>query len=95
MVLSSSADAAGAATTPGSYTPMLYIGSLSYAGTSGSIAADGVYTYTWDPSGSSLVGVGTAGGGTGGVLALTNTHGDVIGQFTGSGASNWCAMTPR
>ena len=44
-------------------------------------------TYTWDPSGTSLAGIGTAGGGTGGVLALTDTHGDVVGQFTGSGTS--------
>ena len=60
---------------------------FSYAGTSGTIASDGVSTYTWDPSGTSLAGIGTAGGGAGGVLALTDTHGDVIGQFTGSGTS--------
>ena len=60
---------------------------LSYDGTSATIASDGVNSYTWDPSGSSLVGIGTPGGGTTGVLALTNTHGDVIGQFTGSGTS--------
>ena len=60
---------------------------FSYAGTSGTIASDGVSTYTWDPSGTSLAGIGAAGGGAGGVLALTDTHGDVIGQFTGSGTS--------
>lgn len=60
---------------------------FSYDGTSGTIASDGVNTYTWDPSGSSLVGVGTPGGSTTGALALTNAHGDVIGQFTASGTS--------
>jgi RHS repeat-associated protein len=61
--------------------------SFSYAGASGSVASDGVNTYTWDPSGSSLAGIGAPGGGTGGVLALTNIHGDVIGQFSASGTS--------
>jgi hypothetical protein len=32
-----------------------------------------------------LAGVGAPGGGTGGVLALTDSHGDVLGQFTAGG----------
>jgi RHS repeat-associated protein len=32
-----------------------------------------------------LAGVGAPGGGTGGVLALTDAHGDVLGQFTAGG----------
>jgi RHS repeat-associated protein len=59
---------------------------FSYAGKSGTIASDGASTYTWDPSGSVLAGVGAAGGGSG-VLALTSAHGDVLGQFTGSGTA--------
>ncbi len=59
---------------------------FSYAGSTGTIASDGVSTYTWDPSGSMLAGVGAAGGGSG-VLALTNAHGDVLGQFAASGTA--------
>ena len=58
---------------------------FSYAGATGAIASDGASAYTWDPSGSALVGVGVPGGGTSGVLALANAHGDVLGQFTASG----------
>ena len=32
-----------------------------------------------------LAGVGAPGGGTGGALALTDAHGDVLGQFTAAG----------
>jgi RHS repeat-associated protein len=60
---------------------------FSYAGATGTIASDGTSAYTWDPSGSSLVGTGSPGGGTGGVLALANAHGDVLGQFTAAGTA--------
>ncbi len=42
------------------------------------MASDGTSTYTWDPSGITLVGVGAAGGGSG-VLALNDQHTDVVG----------------
>jgi len=58
---------------------------FSYVGKTGTIASDGVSGYSWDPSGSVLAGVGAPGGGTGGVLALTDMHGDVLGQFTAAG----------
>jgi uncharacterized protein RhaS with RHS repeats len=57
---------------------------FSYAGKSGTVASDGASAYTWDPSGSVLAAVGTPGGGTSGVLALADAHGDVLGQFTAS-----------
>ncbi|HEV3380095.1 MAG TPA: LamG-like jellyroll fold domain-containing protein [Trebonia sp.] len=60
---------------------------FSYVGSTGTIASDGVNTYTWDPSGTSLVGIGVSGDQTAGVLAYTDTHDDVIGQFTASGSS--------
>src|SRR5262249_19292696 len=45
-------------------------------------------TYTWDPGGTSLVGIGVAGGPqSAGVLALTDAHADVVGNFTAGGAS--------
>ncbi len=59
---------------------------FSYAGPTGTIASDGASTYTWDPSGSVLAGVGAAGGGSG-VPALTSAHGDVLGQFSASGTA--------
>jgi RHS repeat-associated protein len=60
---------------------------FSYQGASQAMASDGVYDYTWDPSGTSLVGIEGAGSGSGGSgeLALANQHGDVVGQFTASG----------
>ena len=55
---------------------------FSYAGSTGTIASDGTSTYTWDPSGSVLAGTGVAGGtASQGVLALGNSHGDLVGQF--------------
>jgi hypothetical protein len=52
------------------------------------VASDGVSDYTWDPSGSSLVGTGPAGGSSGsGALVLTDQHGDVTGDFTASAGS--------
>ncbi len=60
---------------------------FSYAGSTGTVASDGTSGYAWDPSGSSLVGTGAVGGGPGGVLALTDAHGDQVGQFTASGTS--------
>jgi YD repeat-containing protein len=58
---------------------------FSYAGKTGTVASDGTSAYAWDPSGRVLAGVGAPGGGTGGVLALTDAHGDVLGQFTAGG----------
>jgi RHS repeat-associated protein len=58
---------------------------FSYVGSTGTIASDGTNTYAWNPSGSSLVGTNVPGGSTSsGVQVLTDTHGDVIGQFTAS-----------
>src|SRR5262249_53899222 len=47
--------------------------------------ADGGNTYTYSPSGT-LVGIGAAGGG-GGVLAYTDQHRDVVGDFAPNGTS--------
>ena len=61
---------------------------FSYRGSSGTLASDGTSTYTWDPSGTVLTGIGVAGGGPSqGVLALTDQHGDVLGNFTASASS--------
>ncbi|HUN34614.1 MAG TPA: LamG-like jellyroll fold domain-containing protein [Trebonia sp.] len=60
---------------------------LSYSGASGTLASDGTSTYSWTPDGS-LVGIGTAGGTTAsGVLAMTDQHTDVVGDFTPDGTS--------
>jgi len=62
---------------------------FSYQGASQAMASDGAYDYTWDPSGTSLIGIEGAASGSGGsgVLALANQHGDVVGQFTATGTS--------
>ncbi|MGH3292642.1 MAG: hypothetical protein ACRDP7_12620 [Trebonia sp.] len=52
---------------------------FSYVGSTGTVAFDGTSGYSWDPSGGVLAGIGTPGGGTGGVIALTDAHGDVRG----------------
>ena len=57
---------------------------LSYAGISDDITADGTSTYTWTPGGT-LTGIGTTGAPGDGVLALTDQHTDVVGDFTASG----------
>jgi RHS repeat-associated protein len=57
-----------------------------YVGATGAIASDSGSTYTWDPSGTTLAGVGAAAGGSG-VLAFTDSHGDVLGQFTAGGTA--------
>jgi RHS repeat-associated protein len=64
---------------------------FQYSGSDNTIAGDGNYTYTYDPGGS-LIGInaGTAPGA--GVLALTDTHDDVIGNFT-SGATTLAGST--
>jgi YD repeat-containing protein len=59
---------------------------FSYVGSTGTIASDGTSTYTWDPSGSTLIATGSPGGGSG-VLALANAHGDVPGQYTAAGTT--------
>lgn len=58
---------------------------LTYAGTSDDISSDGTSTYTWTPGGT-LTGIGVAYGTPGdGVLAMTDLHTDVVGDFTASG----------
>jgi RHS repeat-associated protein len=60
---------------------------LSYVGTSGLVSSDGTSTYTWDPSGN-LTGIGQVGAGTStAVLAYTDAHTDVVGNFTATGSS--------
>jgi large repetitive protein len=56
-------------------------------GSTGTVASDGSSAYAWDPSGSVLAGSGAPGGGTGGALALTDAHGNQVGQFAAAGAS--------
>ncbi len=58
---------------------------LSYEGTSGQLASDGAYDYTWTPDGT-LTGT-AAGGSGGGVLDFTDRHTDLTGQFTPGGAT--------
>jgi RHS repeat-associated protein len=61
--------------------------SLSYAGVSRQIAADGAWNYSYDPYGG-LAGIGPAGGTTAqGVLAYTDLHTDLVGTFAPSGAA--------
>jgi RHS repeat-associated protein len=61
---------------------------FSYVGSTQSMASDGTDGYAWDPSGSSLVGTNVTGGSaSSGVQVLTDTHGDVIGQFGPSSTS--------
>jgi RHS repeat-associated protein len=60
---------------------------FSYVGSTGTMASDGASAYAWDPSGSVLAGSGAPGGGTGGALALTDAHGNQVGQFTAAGTS--------
>ena len=63
------------------------VASMSYAGNSDRIAADGSSTYSYDPGGS-LTGIGQPGGGTSaGVLAYTDAHTDLVGNFTATGSS--------
>ncbi|HEV2370630.1 MAG TPA: LamG-like jellyroll fold domain-containing protein [Streptosporangiaceae bacterium] len=60
---------------------------FSYQGSSNLIASDSQSDYTYDPSGT-LVAAGQASGGSGtGVLALTDAHTDVVGEFSPSGAA--------
>ena len=66
---------------------------LSYSGTGNTLASDGANTYTWDPSGG-LIGVGAAGQGqSAGVLAFTDQHTDVAGDFTASAAALTASVT--
>jgi len=64
---------------------------LAYSGAGNTVASDGLNTYSRDPGGT-LVGVGTAnpGGGTvagSGLLAFTDQHSDVVGQFSATGTA--------
>ena len=60
---------------------------FTYVGSTETLASDGLSTYTWDPTGGTLVGAGTVGGGTGGVQTMTDLHTNLIGQFTPAGTS--------
>lgn len=64
-----------------------YSRTFQYSGAGNTIASDGSYTYTYDPSGS-LTGINQAGATSTstGVLAVTDSHNDVVGTFT-SGAT--------
>ncbi|MCY0934721.1 LamG-like jellyroll fold domain-containing protein [Streptomyces sp. H34-S4] len=55
--------------------------SFQYSGTGNDVAADGMATYSRDADGS-LLGIKT---GVSSVLALTDLHTDVVGQFTATG----------
>ncbi|MEU9399231.1 LamG-like jellyroll fold domain-containing protein [Streptomyces sp. NPDC048242] len=57
--------------------------SFAYTGTDNDLASDGATTYSRDPGGA-LFGINS--GGTK-VLAMTDVHDDVVGQFTDSGAA--------
>jgi large repetitive protein len=60
---------------------------LTYSGPGNTPASDGSSTYSWDPSGG-LIGVGAAGAGQpAGVLAFTDQHTDVVGNFTAAGSA--------
>jgi large repetitive protein len=60
---------------------------FTYVGSTGTLASDGSSVYAWDPSGGTLAGAGTAGGGTSGVQTLTDAHTNMVGQFTAAGTS--------
>ncbi|HEX7661183.1 MAG TPA: LamG-like jellyroll fold domain-containing protein, partial [Pseudonocardiaceae bacterium] len=64
---------------------------FAFSGTDNLVASDGANTYGYDPTGGLLgVGVAAAGGGTttgSGVLAFTDSHTDLVGQFTANGTS--------
>jgi RHS repeat-associated protein len=57
---------------------------FTYSGADNTIASDGDATYTYDPGGG-LVGIKQTG--SAGVLALTDQHNDVVGEFTSGGTS--------
>lgn len=58
---------------------------FQYSGAGNTIASDGEYTYSYDPTGS-LTGINAGTSPGSGVLALTDSHNDVIGTFA-SGAN--------
>jgi RHS repeat-associated protein len=58
---------------------------LSYSGPSNAVAADNSNKYSRDPDGG-LVGIGSTST-TGGVLALTDQHTDVVGDFSATGTA--------
>ena len=59
--------------------------SLSYLGTSTTVASDGSGSYSYGPSGS-LVAAGAAGGT--GYATLSDLHGDVTAVFSASGSAS-------
>jgi len=56
---------------------------LAYSGQGNDVASDGSYTYSRGPSGA-LVGIAL---GTSSVLALTDQHQDIVGDFTATGSA--------
>jgi RHS repeat-associated protein len=64
---------------------------FSYSGADDTVASDGDYTYTYDPSGG-LIGVDAGGTPGSGLLALTDAHDDVVGTFA-SGATSLSGST--
>ena len=61
---------------------------LSYSGQGTTLASDGTWKYSWDPSGTVLAAMGPAGGSASqGTLALTDAHTDVTGDFSPAGGS--------
>jgi len=59
---------------------------FQYSGADNTIASDGNYTYSYDPSGG-LTGVNAGSSPGSGLLAITDAHDDVIGTFA-SGATS-------
>jgi RHS repeat-associated protein len=61
---------------------------FEFSGTADTIASDGSNTYSYDPGGS-LVGINQAGATSTstGVLAITDEHDDVVGDFTSTGTT--------
>lgn len=70
-------DATGRTLTAGSST-------FQFSGTENTPSFDGSNSYTYDPSGA-LIGIGTGTPGSG-VVAYTDVHTDVVGQFTWNGS---------
>lgn len=59
---------------------------FQYSGAGDTIASDGSYTYSYDPSGG-LTGVNAGTSPGGGLLAVTDAHDDVVATFASGGTS--------
>ncbi|MFD7540923.1 LamG-like jellyroll fold domain-containing protein [Streptomyces sp. NPDC059819] len=59
---------------------------FQYSGAGNTIASDGEFTYSYDPTGS-LVGINSGTTTASGVLAMTDSHNDVVGTFTAGATS--------